>query len=271
MKKTASDFRSIARESLEGNWLKAGIVALIASILGGNLYISGFNLDINLNSTETSSTQGMLLGTSETNDFLTYAVLIAFVMFGISLIIGGFVALGNAKFQLSLIDRKESNISDIFSQSDRFCDGFKMKFWIGLKVFLWSLVLVIPGIVKQYSYAMTPYIMYEYPECIVEDAMNQSQEMMYGNKWRLFCLHFSFIGWELLLVVISGFGIAGGLFGFVSMLGILLNLVAVLIAEFILAAYQEAAQAAFYREISATIATKNQEAIIEVEVDESLI
>lgn len=270
MKKTASDFRSIARESLKGNWLKAGIVALIASILGGSLYISGFNLDFNLNSTETSSTQGMLLGTSQTNDFLTYVVLIAFVMFGISLIIGGFVALGNAKFQLSLIDRKESNMSDIFSQSDRFGDGFKMQFWIGLKVFLWSLVLVIPGIVKQYSYAMTPYIMYERPELSVKDAMSESQEIMYGNKWRLFCLHFSFIGWELLLVVISSFVIAGGLFGFLGMLSVLVSFV-VPIAGFLLAAYQEASQAAFYREITDTIATKNQEAIIEVEVDESLI
>ena len=59
-------------------------------------------------------------------------------------------------------------------------------------------LLVIPGIVKTYSYAMTPYIMSEHPSLTANEAITESRRIMDGNKWRLFCLDFSFIGWELL-------------------------------------------------------------------------
>ena len=73
-----------------------------------------------------------------------------------------------------------------------------MKFLQGLYIALWSLLLVIPGIVKTYSYAMTPYIMSEHPSLTANEAITESRRIMNGNKWRLFCLDFSFIGWELL-------------------------------------------------------------------------
>lgn len=76
-----------------------------------------------------------------------------------------------------------------------------MKFLQGLYIALWSLLLVIPGIVKTYSYAMTPYIMSEHPSLTANEAITESRRIMNGNKWRLFCLDFSFIGWELLCSV----------------------------------------------------------------------
>ena len=72
--------------------------------------------------------------------------------------------------------------------------------------FLWSLLLVIPGIIKSYSYSMAGFIMSENPEMSAKEAMEVSMRMMKGNKWRLFCLQLSFIGWGILCVFTVGIG-----------------------------------------------------------------
>lgn len=66
----------------------------------------------------------------------------------LQLIVGGAVQLGYAHFNLNLVDGNDAAISDLFSQKDRLWDGFCMKFLQGLYIALWSLLLVIPGIVK---------------------------------------------------------------------------------------------------------------------------
>ena len=68
-----------------------------------------------------------------------------------TLIVGGAVRLGYARFNLNLADGKDAAFSDLFSQKDRLWDGFCMKFLQGLYIALWSLLLVIPGIVKTCS------------------------------------------------------------------------------------------------------------------------
>ena len=88
------------------------------------------------------------------------------------------------------------------------------------------LLLIVPGIIAVYRYALAPYLMAEDPEMGAMEAIEKSKELMKGNKWRLFCLQFSFIGWMLLSSLTFGLG----------------NLA--------LRPYQEAAYAAFYREVS---------------------
>ena len=65
-------------------------------------------------------------------------------------------------------------------------------------VFLWSLLLLIPGCIKAYSYAMTPYILKDNPEMKNNAAIEESMRMMDGHKLELFLLDLSFIGWALL-------------------------------------------------------------------------
>ena len=71
-------------------------------------------------------------------------------------------------------------------------------FMKGLFQFLWSLLLVIPGIIKAYEYRMIPYILSENPEISRQRAFEISKRMMMGNKWNTFVLDLSFLGWEIL-------------------------------------------------------------------------
>jgi uncharacterized membrane protein len=89
------------------------------------------------------------------------------------------------------------------------------------------LLFIFPGIYAAYGYAMTPYILAENPEMTANEAITKSKELMNGNRWRLFCLELSFIGWSLLCILFTlGIGV------------------------FWLKPYMEASFAAFYREIT---------------------
>lgn len=74
----------------------------------------------------------------------------------------------------------------------------------GLYIFLWTLLLVIPGIIKSYEYRMIPYLLADCPEMSRKDAFRISKEMMQGQKMNAFILDLSFIGWYILSIVTCG-------------------------------------------------------------------
>lgn len=79
--------------------------------------------------------------------------------------------------------------------------------WMQLWIFLWSLLLVIPGIIKAYAYSMTPYILADREDISTTEALKMSMEMTRGYKAELFIAQLSFIGWFLLAGIT--FGIVG--------------------------------------------------------------
>ena len=72
---------------------------------------------------------------------------------------------------------------------------------------LWSLLIIVPGIIKSYEYRMIPYLLADCPDMSRQDAFAISKEMMYGNKWNVFVFDLSFIGWNILSKIT--FGIVG--------------------------------------------------------------
>lgn len=74
-------------------------------------------------------------------------------------------------------------------------------------IFLWGMLLFVPGIVKSYSYACVDYLLIDDPELDADATIHRSRELMAGHKWDLFCLDLSFIGWALIcLVFTAGIG-----------------------------------------------------------------
>ena len=139
--------------------------------------------------------------------YLLYAVIV-----GISssvgvgpILLAGLLGVGLMGVYLDMIRGNQGKIEGLF-------DGFRFGtvnnllagVLVGIFTLLWSLLFVIPGIVKTYSYAMTYFILKDNPEMSATDAITESRKMMDGNKWRLFCLDFSFIGWILLSILTCG-------------------------------------------------------------------
>lgn len=227
----ACDFRASAWNSLSGKWGLAVLAGLLAGLLGGASFEGGPEFKFSYNTT-TGLQAGF--GTAIPNGTLgmlavggTIILVMAIVMGVIYTTIGSVVELGYARFNLDLIDGQTPELGGLFGYFSWFKTAFCARFLTGVYTFLWSLLLVIPGIIASYSYAMVPYILAENPELRAGEAIQQSKELMSGNRWRLFCLHFSFIGWYLLCVVTLG------------------------IASLWVTPYINAAEAAFYRDITA--------------------
>lgn len=236
--KYAADFRKIARDSLRNNWVFAIIAGLIVSIFGvdgNNTLDIQWNVDITNRSVDFSvagqpifSTNG---GTSVFSDIwwtigAVYIIWAALALAVIYIVVGGVLEVGYSKFNLGLVDRKPLPLNVLIQPFSIWTTAIVAKLLQTLFVFLWTLCFIIPGIIAQYSYAMTPYILAEHPQLSASEAIARSKAMMSGNRWRLFCLQFSFLGWAILAALTGGIG------------------------NLWLVPYMNTANAAFYREIS---------------------
>ena len=92
-------------------------------------------------------------------------------------------------------------------KSGNYLNVVKIMFLMNLKIFLWSLLLLIPGIIKSYQYYMIPYILAENPGIDSKRAFELSKEMTDGEKFDIFWLGLSFIGWILLGTLACGIGV----------------------------------------------------------------
>ena len=171
---TRQELRAKAREDLGGGIFKnAWLMALLAVLVYSVIYSAGASIAI-----------GALILYGP----LTYGLNKMFLM----------KARGNYDFK----------IGDLFSG---FSEDFAQTFLLGLLqsifIALWSLLFVIPGIVKTYSYSMCFYIKADHPEYTWKECLDSSKEMMNGHKMELFILELSFIGWLLLGSIACGIGI----------------------------------------------------------------
>lgn len=113
-------------------------------------------------------------------------------------------SLSIVRVYLSLTAGGQPEVKDAFSGFDDFWAAFKVTFLVGLFTFLWSLLFVIPGIVKMYSYSMSMYILAENKGKAALECINESKAMTQGHKADLFVLDLSFIGWLLLCCITCG-------------------------------------------------------------------
>ena len=233
--KIARDFRADARAALTGRYWRAFLASLIALLLGGVPGSSGSTggaASSSSNATGAGSSEMVVQGSYQLSPETVAAIgaVSGFVLIivVIMLIVGSAVELGYNRFNISLFESGENPpIAMLFSRFGIFGKALALRLLIMVKTFLWSLLLVVPGIIAYYRYAMAPYILAEEPDIGASEAIERSKELMNGNKWRLFCLEISFIGWYLLSIVTLGLGL------------------------FFLQPYVKAAETAFYRELSA--------------------
>ena len=186
----ASQLRLKARESLKGNYWTAVGVAFVAAIFGALMTTGGsFSINIEKRATELIGDLPTILKT-----YLMIAAGGAGALSLVNLILGGVIQIGYAQYLLKQQDREINSVKDLFSQFDRFGQGFLQLF------------LRIPGLVKSFAYAMTPFLMTEDPTLTANEAIKLSQEKMRGHKGELFWLGLTFFGWSLLAVLTGGVG-----------------------------------------------------------------
>lgn len=105
---------------------------------------------------------------------------------------------------LKLSREEEISVSNLFDGLNKTGRALWLNIIIGVFTFLWSCLLIIPGIIKSYAYSMAFLILADNPELTASEALAKSQEIMKGHKFDLFVLQLSFIGWTLLVGITFG-------------------------------------------------------------------
>ena len=194
--KTNQEYKNAALAALKGNWAPsviATIVLMAFTYLIIGPYVVMYMLNLN---GMTPGSAGLSLG--------VYALYIFGFTFVFSPLNIGYTYAFNSLYMEG----------DNALTGNTFRFGFRRwgrnvwgMFLVGFFTSLWSLLLIVPGIIKFYAYAMTPYILIDNPELSANQAINLSCKMMKGHKFDLFFLQLSFIGWGILSVFTGGIGL----------------------------------------------------------------
>jgi len=142
---------------------------------------------------------------------LIYSAVIGVVSYTVvgAIVLGGPMMIGLAAvFLKTARGSTEVDFADLFYgfRNGMFTRNLLLGLLQSIYLFLWSLLFVIPGIVKFYSYAMSSYLALDHPEWSADDCITASRKMMDGHRFRLFCLDLSFIGWYIVGALACGIG-----------------------------------------------------------------
>lgn len=173
MRKNSKSFRDSAWSNLSGNWKQALLFTLVYILVVIVINVIGIASGI-------------------VNLLLSVFVAIP-LQYGYSVSVLAFVR-----------TREKMEIYGMFEGFRDYGRVLTTNLLMGVYVFSWTLLLIVPGFIKSFSYSLTPYILRDNPELKNNAAIERSMAMMDGHKWELFCLVLSFIGWFLLCVITLG-------------------------------------------------------------------
>ena len=186
--KTPFEYRAQAREALRNQWGDVAITSLIILVIA--MVISTPSIITSLKGSDWGGSITTLL-----------SVLVLPLQYA---------------FYISLLDRVRTNETNIVNYTITYARQHayaNMRFLVaGLLIMILSSLLAvvtlgIGAIILSYAYGMVPYLLHDYPELSPREAMKISREMMRGQKWNLFVLDFTFIGWILLSILTLGLGV----------------------------------------------------------------
>jgi uncharacterized membrane protein len=123
---------------------------------------------------------------------------VSWTFIGALLLVPVFIV-GYAFFFIRIYKYERGDIGDMFSAGfNDYGRNLGGVLWMWLFTWLWSLLFIIPGIIKYFSYFMTPYILADSKNVNPKEALKLSMRMTYGYKGDIFVMYLSFIGWLLL-------------------------------------------------------------------------
>lgn len=166
---TNCELRRAARAALAGKWTPAVLTTLVYAILAGACAMIPF----------VNSAAGLLV--------------VPVLGFGYAIVYLNLMRAGTPP-----------QINALFYGFNNYGKTLGTMLLMALYIWLWSLLLFIPGIIKSYSYALTPFILQDEPELDADAVITKSMKMMRGHKMKLFLLDLSFIGWMILAILTLG-------------------------------------------------------------------
>lgn len=234
---TRKELKQRAKEALQRNYWKIMLVAAFAAILGGGLSSSGSSAssrvsgvmaaDMTIDEEKNENVAAVVtedgivfplenareeLGDTTVTVYMVMFAVIAIVIvlvilaiaFVFSMLLYNPFHVGVQRFMLKSVDDKAEVKEVLYAFDHSYKNVVRTMFHKDIRVLLWSLLFVIPGIYKSYQYRMVSYILAEHPDTDYRQALQMSKDMMNGEKWHAFVLDLSFILWHMLGAITCG-------------------------------------------------------------------
>jgi len=241
---TRAEIKTNAKEVLRKTYWTALIISLILSIAGANYSLSGNN-NSNAGNSNTASYISYDIGNIQVTDqnisitlpgfsntkihmanplnplyrlglsasliyLSAFWGILSLLYFLLRIAIGYHLQVGGYKYFIHTANYREGSLRDLSTgfQGGHYWNIFKTMFLRDLFTFLWTLLFIIPGIIKKYAYTFVPYILADNPGIEPDRAIRISMDMTQGHKLDMFILNLSFLGWYILGIIAFGIGIA---------------------------------------------------------------
>lgn len=240
---TLSELRMFGRKALTGRWVPATFILFIAFLLGANN--SSFNVSYRSHDKISDQLAALDLNLPpETLKELTlWFWIMAIALSLVAIVVGSVLRIGLSKYFIDLQDGKDVSFKTITEPfSSQYIQAVVARILVSVLTTIGIILLIFPGIIIKYGFALVPYLMADDPTLSAIDAMKKSWELMRGQKLRLFTLRLSFIGWMLLAL----------LFFFA------------IIPIYVVLTYMESTMAAFYLEVVG--ANLEKDGVVDVEI-----
>lgn len=229
-------FKSKAVRALKGNWQTALLVSFCASLpLTLTQLFQTTRLPDPAEFASVEALRAALLAVP------TQTWVLQGVLGVLSLLVTPVLAVSCAHYFLRRIRGEELGFAGLFSRMPQFGKALLLYLLMAVKTLLWSLLLVVPGVMAALRYAMAPYYLAQDPNLTAVEALRKSKEAMRAQKGSLFMLELSFVAWLLAALLMQ------------TLLMGLSPILALVVSQFIqlaMATYLNAATAAFYLAVS---------------------
>ncbi len=185
-----------ARRSLSGNWGMGVLGYILYTILVMSMSLFTYSAIFFVAVASAASGADATVATAS----------VSYVSQFVQLLLSGAFMVGFYSYYLVIAQEGAARLESLFTGFSRFWKSFGVYFFYMLFIYLWMLLLIIPGIIAAFRYAMAFFIIADDEDCGPLEAITRSKQMMKGYKWKFFCLHWRFFGWSLLAIFFT-FGI----------------------------------------------------------------
>ena len=202
---TISEIKERGKVAFKGNYWYCVLVSVILGVCAGGAGGSAGN-SARSASGENGDVQSALSNIDPTIIAVVFGAIAVALIIGVAVNIFLFnpLKVGCQAFFSRNVRETPASLNELKEGFTNYGRKVGTMFLKDLFIFLWTLLFVIPGIIKSYSYRMVPYILADNPELSAMEAITKSREMMNGNKWSAFVLDLSFIGWVVLAILTCG-------------------------------------------------------------------
>lgn len=199
-----SELKDLAKQKLKKAFLLPFLISLAWYIVSGNFVSINFDITSYFTTITIFNSIKLTLPYFYSFNFILLVILVVLGTLCINIFVINPLTVGFYRFYLKNTEEESASAEEVLAPfKNNYKKSVEVMFFYNLRIFLYTLLFIIPGIIKGFEYFFVPYLINEYPELDRDEIMEYSSKMTDGLKWELFVFELSFILWNFLASILS--------------------------------------------------------------------